>query len=45
VIRASTIKQKIGGSYYIFDEQQCAIILKRLHSIYGNDFCSMFRNQ
>jgi hypothetical protein len=43
VIKASIIKQKVGGAYYIVDKDECAIILKRLHSVYGNDFCLMLK--
>jgi hypothetical protein len=43
VIKASTIKKKVGGAYYIVDKDQCATILRRLHRVYGNDFCMMFK--
>jgi hypothetical protein len=37
------IKQKIGTEYYLFDREECATILKKLHSVYGNDFCMMLK--
>jgi hypothetical protein len=43
VIKANTIKQKVGGNYYIVDKDECAKILRRLHSVYGNDFCMMLK--
>jgi folate-binding Fe-S cluster repair protein YgfZ len=43
VLKTSIIKQKVGGTYYIVDKDECAIILKRLHSVYGNDFCMMLK--
>ncbi len=46
VIKASAIKQKVGGvDYYIVDKDECATILKRLHSVYGNDFCMMLKEE
>ena len=43
VIKSKAIKQKVGGTYFIFDKGECAIILKRLHSVYGDDFCAMLK--
>jgi hypothetical protein len=43
VIKVNIIKQKVGGAYYIVDKDECAIILWRLHSVYGNDFCMMLK--
>jgi hypothetical protein len=43
VIKANAINQEIGGAYYIVDKDQCAKILNRLHSVYGNDFCMMLK--
>ncbi len=43
VLKTNTIKQKVSGTYYIVNKDECAIILKRLHSVYDNDFCMMFR--
>jgi len=43
VIKANSIKQKIGVTYYIVDKDECAIILKRFHSVYGNDFCMLLK--
>lgn len=40
-IKENAIKQEIGGSYYIADKDHCAMVLHRLHSVYGNDFCMM----
>jgi len=47
VIKASAIKQKVGGgvAYYIVDKDECATILKRLHGVYGNDFCLMLKEE
>jgi hypothetical protein len=43
VIKASILKKKVGGAYYIVDKDQCAIILRRLHSVYGDDFSMMLK--
>lgn len=44
VIRSPAVKQKVGGTYFIFDKDECAVILKRLHSVYGDDiFCGAQR--
>ncbi len=43
VIKSGIIRQKVGGAYFVFDKDDCAIILKKLHSVYGNDFCMMLR--
>jgi hypothetical protein len=45
IIKAKTIKQKVGGAYYIVDKEQCATILRRLHSVYGSDFCLMLKEK
>jgi hypothetical protein len=42
-IKASIAKQKIGEDYYAVDKDECAKILKRIHSVYGNDFCLMLK--
>jgi hypothetical protein len=39
VIKANAIKQEIGGAYYIVDKDHCAMVLNRLRSVYGDDFC------
>ncbi|HEX2170590.1 MAG TPA: hypothetical protein VHF65_09860 [Nitrososphaera sp.] len=43
VIKAEAIKQRVGGNYYVVDKDECAMILKRFHSVYGNEFCMMLR--
>lgn len=43
--KTSIFKQKIGDTYYIVDKDECATLLKRFHSVYGNDFCLMFKEQ
>ena len=36
---ASTpVEESIGGTSYIFDTKDCAIMFKRFHAIYGDDF-------
>ncbi|MDQ4101479.1 MAG: hypothetical protein M3115_04755 [Thermoproteota archaeon] len=40
---ANIITEKIGKAYYRVDKDQCAMILKRLHSVYGDDFCMMLK--
>jgi hypothetical protein len=42
-IKTSIIKQKVGTAYYMVDKDECAVILKRLHGVYGNDFCLMLK--
>lgn len=43
--KTSIFKQKVGDTYYIVDKDECATLLKRFHSVYGNDFCLMFKEQ
>ncbi|MGH9989874.1 MAG: hypothetical protein ACREAS_05490 [Nitrososphaera sp.] len=43
--KTSIFKQKVGDTYYIVDKKECATFLKRFHSVYGNDFCLMFKEQ
>jgi hypothetical protein len=45
IIEASAIKQELGGTDYIVDKEQCAILLKRFYSVYGNDFCLMLKEK
>jgi len=42
-IKTTIAKLKIGEDYYAVDKEQCANILKRIHSVYGNDFCMMLK--
>ena len=42
-IKTSIIKQKVGEAYYMVDKDECATLLKRFHSVYGNDFCLMLK--
>ena len=43
---ASTpVEEKIGGSSYMFDTKDCAIMFKRFHAIYGDDFEEISGNQ
>jgi hypothetical protein len=42
-INTGVIEQKIGEAYYMVDKDECAIILKRFHSVYGNNFCLMLK--
>ncbi|HEU4448111.1 MAG TPA: hypothetical protein VFR94_25800 [Nitrososphaeraceae archaeon] len=42
-VKTSIVKQKVGEAYYLVDKYECATFLKRFHSVYGNDFCLMFK--
>src|SRR5829696_2259770 len=33
-----SVEESIGGTSYIFDTKDCAIMFKRFHAIYGDDF-------
>ena len=34
----ASIKEKIGGTSYEFDTKDCAVMFKRFHAIYGDEF-------
>jgi hypothetical protein len=36
--RSSSVEERIGGTSYKFDTKDCAIMFKRFHAIYGDDF-------
>lgn len=36
--KESRIMEEINGSTYFFDRKECAIMLKKFKSVYGNDF-------
>jgi hypothetical protein len=42
-IKTGVIEQKVGEAYYMVDKDECATILKRFHSVYGNNFCLMLK--
>jgi hypothetical protein len=44
-IKTSIIRQKVGTDSYVVDKDECAVILKRLHSVYGNDFCMLLKEK
>jgi hypothetical protein len=35
---STPVEESIGGTSYIFDTRDCAIMFKRFHAIYGDDF-------
>jgi two-component system, OmpR family, sensor histidine kinase VicK len=35
---SAPVEERIGGTSYKFDTKDCAIMFKRFHAIYGNDF-------
>jgi hypothetical protein len=35
---SAPVEERIGGTSYTFDTKDCAIMFKRFHAIYGNDF-------
>jgi hypothetical protein len=35
---SAPIEESIGGTSYMFDTKDCAIMFKRFHAIYGDDF-------
>jgi two-component system, OmpR family, sensor histidine kinase VicK len=35
---SAPVEESIGGTSYIFDTKDCAIMFKRFHAIYGDDF-------
>lgn len=35
---SAPVEESIGGTSYMFDTKDCAIMFKRFHAIYGNDF-------
>jgi len=36
--KESRIMEEINGCTYFFDRKECAIMLKKFKSVYGNDF-------
>jgi hypothetical protein len=44
-IKANMVKQKVGEAYFVIDKSGCARILKKLYSVYGNDFCLMLKGE
>ena len=36
------ITEVIEGREYVFDKDECAVMFKKLKSVYGNDFCVSF---
>jgi hypothetical protein len=32
------ITEEIGGVQYVFDREECALLLRKFKSVYGNDF-------
>src|SRR5918996_2018637 len=35
---SAPVEERIGGTRYMFDTKDCAIMFKRFHAIYGDDF-------
>jgi hypothetical protein len=35
---SAPVEERIGGTSYTFDTKDCAIMFKRFHAIYGDDF-------
>ena len=42
---SAPVKESIGGTSYMFDTKDCAIMFKRFHAIYGDDFEELSGNQ
>ncbi|MCI0565064.1 MAG: hypothetical protein MN733_41895 [Nitrososphaera sp.] len=38
--KEARVVEEINGSKYFFDKQECAVIMRKLNSVYGNDFCA-----
>ena len=36
--KSAPVEESIGGTSYMFDTKDCAIMFKRFHAIYGDDF-------
>jgi hypothetical protein len=45
IVKANIHKYKVGEDYYIVDKDECATILRRLHSVYGSNFCVMLKEK
>lgn len=41
-IRGLPLIEKIDGKEYAFGSRECALMLKKLKSVYGSDFCVNF---
>ena len=42
---SAPVEESIGGTSYMFDTKDCAIMFKRFHAIYGDDFEELSGNQ
>jgi hypothetical protein len=38
--KGARVVEEINGFSYSFDKKECAIIMQKLYSVYGNDFCA-----
>lgn len=38
-ISGKGITEKINGIEYVFDKEECALMFKKLKSVYGEEFC------
>lgn len=41
LVRGNKIAEEVNGTVYLFDRQDCVVLLKKLVSVYGADFCQI----
>jgi hypothetical protein len=44
LVRGNKIAEEINGTVYLFDSPDCVVLLRKLVSVYGPEFCQIFAN-
>jgi hypothetical protein len=44
LVPGNKIAEEVNGTVYLFDRPDCVVLLKKLVSVYGADFCRILAN-